>query len=499
MKKIIPYVLIVSLLVCALASPVSAAEINTVNFLNYLASFSDVRDDLSYIELEGGTGEVVFRLSKDLDFPIYSIDLIISCDKGTLDEFEFGAFNTSCNLIFTRGTTNFYRVFSTLYDPMYLLERQDIQLFLYGSSGAVASILKFNVSPLPFTQIDINGSAAIYQDNELIGNSDLRSSIQKLVLIEAPVNPDPEETIIYDDLPYRFVYSLTEAKNFDAFDFRATYRNFYINSVTVFAGGQVLPVDYQLLQANDGTYNYYELAFDADLTGIDRTSSYNIEIHVNGVFYAENPGLFDLHGVVNYCRGFLYSDVEDWKVNYFDRFLQSLEEIFDVSISIDQVINGVFKEWLQEHKWIGADLSDGLTTIDQSIQYYSEELYSFLEFFQSDVNASFLRLYGVLEEQFENLETVLYEIFDIPSQEAEQFEQGVINQDQELQAIVQGTKIDTPNADSVTGDVSNIVDFSQVALITSPIGAFFENPLIYGIFLLSFTLMLASYVLYGKR
>lgn len=83
---------------------------------------------------------------------------------------------------------------------------------------------------------------------------------------------------------------------------------------------------------------------------------------------------------------------------------------------------------------------------------------------------------------------------------ADEFQGEVTQQAGELEQMSSALEsVEKPEISEVSGDLSSHVESSDVILAASPIQPLLENQYILSIFMISMTLMLGSYVLYGKK
>lgn len=128
--------------------------------------------------------------------------------------------------------------------------------------------------------------------------------------------------------------------------------------------------------------------------------------------------------------------------------------------------------------------------------------------FMDTVTSGLSDIFTKMQEGFTNMVTSIqdgfYELISVlrpeATPDADDFQAGVDQQTGDLNNITGALEnMDKPDLNEFSGDISEYVVSADLMEFTSPLQVFFDNQIILSIFCISLTLMLGSYVLYGKR
>lgn len=501
MKRYICIFLCAALVFTATLTPASAAELQFIDMLPILEATSHDMD-LNYIWLSDGHAEFSFNDFVQTAFNISYIDmLLVTYDNGVLGDFWICGVLFEPQLIGTQHNSNYYRIIEQLDEPIVIQIGDCLEFSVYGSLDCSFAIEKFLISQSPVVEFSLTGSSALYSGGTLQATGSIPGEIRRAVSSGTTT------------APRSFVYSINDSKLYDYIDLIIEFQYFHISSIVIEAGDQI--VDYELSYLSDPVPDdfYYYISLSIDMTGIDRTDLGALDIRIDG--YLDNYDISDdayIYSKVWSCVGLLEPSTKDATSSWFTRFSSLLTSIrvqitniwYDLGDLI-QKSESFFSSVLDRFQGVILWLDDIYTVMDD----YLFSIYNWLERQYIEYNDSWFgelgdHIYTLIDEMNTELDRLgdrIQEYLAIEdSKENDVFQENIENQDEEFREISGALDaVEKPDAALVTGDVSNVVDFSQVTTLTAPIVVMFGNPLIFNIFMLSFILMLGSYVLFGKR
>lgn len=271
-----------------------------------------------------------------------------------------------------------------------------------------------------------------------------------------------------DDQEVRLMLTL-DSKSFDYQEFIFNFRHINITSVTAYVDDVIIPVEVSPLNGNDSDQSYTYLNVRLDFTQFDRNSSFQCLLNVTG--YVPTAGETESVSVqygVTQATGYIL-DSESDPGGYWMKMI-----------------------WWDMRGWFG-------TLQNIVIQYIND--------FRTDMINHFNNLSGTLSSFFSNLNSNLDsnfdDLIDVLSPDttpADQLQSEIDQQTSDLNSISSALEnLDTPDLNDFSGDLSNYVQMDDVFLAATPMRNALNNTFFQNLFMIALTLMLASYVLYGKR
>lgn len=442
MRRYISLFCVCLVFIMCLAAPVSAADYSTWNSIFDYSTRTDVADPNSrFISLESQSTYKA-RWSFPSDIMISSLDLVLFAKGGQLSSVTWDGTALTILQIGSSNSGTYYRVHRDLSSPR---EFDHISLTFTGSLGSVIYVESFNIRSVGMEHVDISGSGSFY--------AGLESSN-----FTYPINISRSVGVTENEDAGFHVRMILDPNKYDYNDFIFFVRNLNITAVSCYIDNVIIPVEVFALNGNASNDSYSAYNVRVDFTEFSRDVSGSCILYISG--YVPTPGL---------------------NTNVSVQFSVVAASGYILSQSPD---SNIF--WL---KTIWSDLGSWFSELNTDIQSYILD-------FKSDVAVKFSSLN-------DNLDSNFAELIDVLSPDtlpADQLQSQVDQQANDLNQISGALEgLDTPSLDSISGNLSNYVDMDQLYLAGAPMRLVLNNNFFQNLFMVAFTLMLASYVLYGKR
>lgn len=442
MKRFISLFCVCLIVFMCLGSPVAAAEFSTWNSIFDYAARSDIADPNSrFISLEStSTYKASWYFPSDI--MVSSLDLVVFCKSGSLSSIVLLQANLNLTEIGYSNSGTYYRAHLDLTSPRNF---DHLSLTFSGSLGSLVYVESFNVKSVGMQPVRLTGTGYFYY-----GSSSQALNYPGSLSVSVPVT-ELEDTAFHFNLLY-------DAATYDYSDFIFFARNLNIVSVSAYVGNIMIPVDVQTLNGNDSDHSYSAFNVRLDFTEYSRDLSAACMLYVTGyVPSSGSDGNVSVQFGLTQASGYILSQNPDSSVY-----------------------------WLRT---IWSDLGSWFSELSLNVKQYIDD-------FRSDTVIHFSSLNDNLDLNF----AALIEVLSPDTAPADQLKDQVEDQASDLNEISGALEnLDTPDLSTISGSLSNYVDINHVILAGEPMRYALDNPFFTDLFMIALTLMLASYVLYGKR
>lgn len=251
---------------------------------------------------------------------------------------------------------------------------------------------------------------------------------------------------------------LTGWRNYDYLDFYFFVRARSIESIVCKMGDVFIPVDIQFYSVGIESGVFSQIVARVDLRGLDRSSSSTPVLFVEGVAScAQTDSSYGSYIRLDTVSGYVCPEAVDPTVSWIQKLTDKL--------------TGWFSDLQSRVDIIGSQLVVNLNTITNSIK-----------------------------TEVKNITDRLDSLIHPDSTDSDDFSDSMASQATEMdEANDTLDSVTKPPVDDLDPSVDDIVPAEDVAKFTSVFAAIFENNIFLSVFLMSFTLAMVSYVLYGKR
>lgn len=506
MKKIIRSIALFLALVTVFMVPVSAENSSnnpTINILDYCTPNNSGGYSFS---VSPGT-HVSFNFGFTFS-PVY-IDALVRVTGDPLKYVDYGANSTAIGLVLLSIGNGLYR----LYANGIGLPTDYCELVFWGGNSTV-EILSFKLSPnksLVFAETGkmVIGSSSTYT---------MSSTSSSVTHYFAPSSSGA----------YIAHFSCPDWKMYDYLDFFIYGYGAEINSIIGRFGSFECPTSVTHLVAG-GTWNEprYSVMVRLDLSDLDRTKTDVPQVEISGIRRTTDSeyyiSLLAVSGGIEYDAShplhYYFSGLEGHISSLFDSMAQRQDayhrdqiNFYADNLAALQNIANVIR----------TDLAQTQNVISSQITQLKDNLISALSSLQTALSAKFDDLQGSMEWWFGNIRTEMIELtnimvgfltekFDIvvnrldqilhpDTSQSEQFEEEIASQATEMEEI--GDTLDSvtkPPVEELNPSVDEIVSPADVGEYTSILQILLGNQIFLSVCLMSLTLALVSYTLYGKR
>lgn len=447
MKRYISIILTIALCVCFVISPVSAAELETdsewMEILEF-STFNDLGVNQAYFL---GTQEFFYTIPRAT---VRYVDILFTyTENGTAPQIKLNnAGDNTRYLTIEKIDEGLYRAYGAVDN----WGDTKLQFILYGSTEYYNKVEFLSIRATFFSSNSYPSSASLYV-----------SPSAEFYYTYTP--GDPALVYFQDDytidrsVEFYSSVTLSEWKKFDYIDVVIATRCLTLDSVSCRIGDNVIPISYSFV---DGSAPGFDSA-----TGTDDDTGGSVTLPFAAVRYVN-------------CR------VD----------LRSLNRTALTSSPV-LVFTGTYQSTSTCYFQLTSVCGHILNFSTNPFLHIFNKIYSAVTYSVQSVVAQFNKLETWIDDMTSSIVGALT-VED--SVAAEQFGDDVADKSEDLNNISGALdSVQKPDSNTVTGDVSGYVDTADVTNFAAPIVVLFDQPLILSIFMTSMTLMLSSYVLFGKR
>lgn len=446
MKRYIRLVALCMALVCLISAPASAAESTNVDNWVNLLDYGTANDSGSNsVSLPSGTTEVRYYFPSLLT-PGY-IDALVWCDH------SFTAKNNGSQALTVLSIgNNLYRIYGSC-PTGYTLGV--LRLIITVSSDSTFEVKSLRVCTVQgSSHFAEKGTLRVTGGNLSSTYSATQSSTTSTVKCTFPHGSSYSQNMFFTAQVY-----LNDWRKYDYLDF---YLYLYVDaleSITCMMGNVVVPLSVQYIDSSESSYTSIAVVARVDLTGLDRSSSSTPILTIRGSpDNTSTVSTFEGHYItLQSVSGYVCPEVVDASVSWIQKLIDKLGGWFALLQSRVDII--------------GSQLVVNLNTITNSIK-----------------------------TEVKNITDRLDSLIHPDSTDSDDFSDSMASQATEMEEANDTLdSVTKPPVDDLDPSVDDIVPAEDVANFTSVFAAIFENNIFLSVFLMSFTLAMVSYVLYGKR
>lgn len=454
-KRILPVFLAVALLTSFMVFPVSAAGMEDTSGWYNVLDYTQVNTG-SNTNRFGFTGSHTISLTLPNVSKLCYVDFLLRVNEplyATVVRTSNKKFKLNCVDV----GDGIYRYWGYINAVNY----QTLDILFEGSQGVtyncelltcnVTNILRDSYADIGVLSYDIQGYDYI---------SKKMSSINSPVNIRVENNNDPSTFYILN-------VSCPEWVKYDYIDFTFTLVAQSISSISACQGGTILDVDYTLIEGGVDEVtqsNKYLICLRLDLTGVNRSAVTIPEITIRGT-----KGIY-LDATLSRVTGHIEVDPVNPLLYFFDH--------------------------LENH------ISVCFATLYSRLDTYYSNLRSVLVDIRSAINTQFGKLKGWLEDGFQSVVDKLDLLVNGSEEQqaaADQFNDNVNTQTGQIDQAVNDMQVSRPDAGSIDTSVSGITGNLDFGLLNTCVQALVDSNTIYQLLIMAVTLMLVSYLLFGKK
>lgn len=452
MRRYISLICVCLVFFMCICSPAKAAESTWYSIFDYGVRSDVANANSRFIGLSG-----VSSYKATWDFPspmmISSLDMVLFVKFGSLSNVVFQESRFHLTQIGSSSSGVYYRATLNLMQPTGF---ESISLWFDGVPGLLVYIESFDASTVNLDRMSISGTASFY-DGRSSTNFTYPGNISRSVSVT-----EYKDTAVHTQI-------MIDPTLYDYNDFIFFLRNVNITSVSCYINDTIIPCEVVYLNSNDSDASYTTFSVKIDFTQYDRKSSGLCTLYLSG--YVPSSGVTENVNVqvsVTSASGYVLGNESDPGA-YWMKMI-----------------------WWDMRGWFG-------TLTNNMVQYIND--------FRTDIVNHFNNLSGTLRGFFSGLETNLNsnfdDLIDVLSPDtapADQLQSEMDQQTSDLNSISSALEnLDTPDLNDFSGDLSNYVQMDDVFLAANPMRNALNNTFFQNLFMIALTLMLASYVLYGKR
>lgn len=339
-KRILPFVMIIAVLLSVMTVPVSAAETSGAYF-NVL-DFATANNSGSNIFSVSGTQDVIYNLATTLgSFRCYYVDILYqvtgSSPNVSLYFGEFGLDLSNDHL----GNGMYH-----LYGSVGGYIRSDFRFNITSGGTSYFSIFSFVVSCVPDNRTNI--AATVRADS---GTSAILSPGGNC-MVQSSVTAGSVQDDFYD-------ITITESywKDYDYIELRSTLHALSVQSVVAFIyTGDYLPLECSYIGDGNSEYSSeFYISCIVDLTNIDHSYSGDLHIRItalNNVY----SGLFNVYGL----QGIIFSEPLDSQMTWYQVIYKKINSIYNTLTSFS---NSLTSKLTSYFKNILSEVSNGFTYV----------------------------------------------------------------------------------------------------------------------------------------
>ena len=314
-KKILPFVLIITVLVSAMITPVSATSGSSVNILDF-ASLPNGQNTFAV----KGKATAKYSLANTLQsVRTYYVDIV----------FVSTGIAISSIVINRDGSNDFNGTITQLAPSLYrvtcdmgglVAKTFNLKFSNNGSSYSYITILSFDVHSIPSNRVGIGATVTAVPGNEVIKQPGYSCQVQT-----QPVVADKYATSYVN-----ITVSESYWKDFDYIDLDGRISCYNINSISVLSSnGTFIPLVHNfintgLIDNEETTRANFYYSCRVDLTSLDKSAiSGNLQIRFSIEEY--NSSLFSLYNLA----GIVIGEPVDVQATWYQILFRSIEKGFD--------------------------------------------------------------------------------------------------------------------------------------------------------------------------
>lgn len=450
-KRILPMFLVVALITSFMVFPVSASAEDPSGWYNVL--------DYTYVN--GDTNRFHFTGSKkvSLDLPergkLVYVDFLITCTDDLDATVIYSASGSKFKLNRDYVGTGIYRYWGYINSPWY----DKLDILFEGTAGKeyTCEFYTCNVSTVLQESFADVGSMLLYTTGGETVQSSMSSVSKKAnVYISKPLGTF-----------YQLAIQCSNWVKYDFIDFYLQVRAKTITSITASQGNIALPVEYSLIDNGlDMTTDtqLYTVHLRLDLSGAVRSSVSVPYIEINGT------SGFVIDCSLYAVTGHIEVDSVNPLMYWFTHLENSIESCFTaIHTKLDTIYHG---------------LITSLTGIKDSI------------------NTRFNDLKGWLESGFKSVVDKLDELVNGSVEQqaaADQFNENVNSHSGQIDQAVNDMNVARPDPGSINTSVGAITGNLDFTPLNTCVQSLVSSNTVYQCLIMAVTLMLVSYLLFGKK
>ena len=360
-KKILPFLLIITILVSVMVTPVSATSGASVNILDFT----------SY------DGANTFSVKSRGTFPYSVIDTLGSVRSYFID-IVFVVTGTPITefILIPDGSSAYSGTVTQLGPSLYraTFDLQGLVVYTYklgfrndGSNYSYITLLSFNVHTISSNRVDIAANVKAEPGNEVVKQPGFSCQVQT-----APIIQNKYTTSI-------ITVSISESywRDYDFIDFDGRISTYNINSISVLASdGSYIPIEHNfintgLVDNDDNTRGYFYYSGRIDLSSVDKTSISGL-LKLRFAIEEYNSSLFSLYNLSGVVIGDSVNVESTWYQilfrsisNGFSHVLSQLQNFYN---KITSSFNSLFTKFdTLIHSLVPSSVDDSVTNdIQQS-------------------------------------------------------------------------------------------------------------------------------------
>lgn len=460
MKRLLSLILTVSFLFCALATPASAAEIESFSSLIDLTDYGYCWENDSNTASFGHTDSLTMTYSIPTRIVVSYVDVLFSYASN--DDVEVELLNSKeevkAQLTTERVSANLFRAygsFSGFYEEALILH-----FFTDTTTSNRISIHSFEVGRNPYLRTDIKAQADI--TTSYLGHVieyELGGSDNSFFWYSNMTTADPT---------YLIKLHADDWRKYDYIDYMINIFSGSINSISCQFDQEAVPIEVSYLDNSDPSFSMYAVCIRVDCSQLDRSSDGSPIVYIYG---NEAPDVENMISV-NYVSGYVEFEVQT-------PFLYWMWYIYKV---IGDCADYIIQNISQAIENLGFDLSADLTALGDRI------------------NGFFGNLYYFLDDRFKRMSEAIINAIKGDSTSAEDFNDELDDTLGELEGIQDELDNATqPDIESQLGNIDTTVTNEASGFMGSLFQIFISNNIFGTVLIFSVTLALVSYVFYGKR
>lgn len=479
MKRFISLSCAVLFLVCCIAVPANAADINNNTFFNVLDFASANSSGSNYVQVPSNGS---FSYNWTQYSSVYYVELLVNIIGAVPSAVYFDTYDRDDLLTIDHISGDLYRIYGKCG---------------YGSVYTSASI-RFVSSGTSF--VTVNGFNLL-----TVANNHILS--EAYCEIASPVFDGTIHYVPTDEINYRIIDAAANFQNnyffayiwsddwkeYDYLDFQLMFDCLNITSINAVMGSINVPIETTIYDSTSVDGNRYFVSMRMDLSGLDRSTSDYPMITVMGRL---NTSVINSINFVG-CSGFVLTDSIDpyiywyqkifssvssgftnlgtWISNQTTSLLNSLSSLKDSISSFSDRVSQLFSDWFYTlHNWV----------IEQTtaIGKYFGDYFTYLHIWMNESTAA--------------LESAIRGDTDPGNDFSDEVDQKDQAFDDMAQVMDSVTK---PDVQDINVSVDQYVKPADVQILAAPLTVFFEADLFRNMIIMSILLATVSFTLYGKR